>query len=270
MLITHCYINEAHWRNGQETLRNINKYGRVWVQEGQKVCLICDAFKAHSMETVKLNLEHVTIKVVSVPKNMTHLLQPLDLTTNLTVKKMKQEKFSSYFTACITEVFQNDPNRNVATVKVDLKLCNLKPCHANLIVVLYNILKTHKERRSFWTTGSCRSSSPEVFLGKSVLKICSKFTGGYPCRGVISIQLLCNFMEITLRHGCSPVNLLHIFRTTFPKNTSGGLLLKLLELPKLFYSRALLANESLTTYQSFFLLYVVYIRKITQPDEFIL
>ena len=34
-----------------------------------------------------------------------------------------------------------------------------------------------------------------------------------------------NFIEITLRHGCSPVNLLHILRTPFPKNISGGLLL---------------------------------------------
>ena len=34
-----------------------------------------------------------------------------------------------------------------------------------------------------------------------------------------------NFIEIALRHGCSPVNLLHIFRTPFPKNTSGRLLL---------------------------------------------
>ena len=33
-----------------------------------------------------------------------------------------------------------------------------------------------------------------------------------------------NFTSV-LRHGCSPVNLLHIFRTLFPKNTSGGLLL---------------------------------------------
>ena len=36
-----------------------------------------------------------------------------------------------------------------------------------------------------------------------------------------------NFIEITLRHGCSPVNLLHIFRTLFPKNTSGWLLLSM-------------------------------------------
>ena len=34
----------------------------------------------------------------------------------------------------------------------------------------------------------------------------------------------CHF-EITLRHGCSPVNLAHIFRTSFPRNTSGWLLL---------------------------------------------
>ena len=32
-------------------------------------------------------------------------------------------------------------------------------------------------------------------------------------------------IEIVLRHGCSPVNLLHIFRIPFYKNTSGGLLL---------------------------------------------
>ena len=35
------------------------------------------------------------------------------------------------------------------------------------------------------------------------------------------VSLLCNFIDIVLR----PVNLLHIFRTTFLKNTSGWLLM---------------------------------------------
>ena len=35
-----------------------------------------------------------------------------------------------------------------------------------------------------------------------------------------------SFTDITLRYGCSTVNLLHIFRTPFLKNTSGELLLK--------------------------------------------
>ena len=41
-------------------------------------------------------------------------------------------------------------------------------------------------------------------------------------------KLLCNFNEITLYNGCSPVNLLHLFRTPFLQNTSGWLLLNLL------------------------------------------
>ena len=69
-----------------------------------------------------------------------------------------------------------------------------------------------------------KSSSPEVFLGKGVLKICSKFTGEHPCRSVASINLQSNFIEITFLNGFSPVNLLHISRTPFPKNTSVGLL----------------------------------------------
>ena len=56
-----------------------------------------------------------------------------------------------------------------------------------------------------------------MFLGKSVLKMCSKFTAEHPCQS--------NFIKIALRHGGSPVNSVHIFRTPFPKNTSRKLLL---------------------------------------------
>ena len=70
-----------------------------------------------------------------------------------------------------------------------------------------------------------RSSHPEVFLGKGVLKLCGKFTGENPCRSVISMKLQSNFIEITLQPGCVPVNFTHIFRTTFLKNASGRLIL---------------------------------------------
>ena len=71
------------------------------------------------------------------------------------------------------------------------------------------------------------SSHPEVFLLTVILKICSKFTEKHSCRCVIAIKLQSNFIEITLPHGCSSVNLSHIFRTHFSKNTSGWLLLSL-------------------------------------------
>ena len=57
------------------------------------------------------------------------------------------------------------------------------------------------------------SNPPDVFLRKGIPKIWSKCTGEHPCHS-----------EITLWQGGSPVNLLHIFRTPIPKNTSGGLL----------------------------------------------
>ena len=68
-----------------------------------------------------------------------------------------------------------------------------------------------------------------MFIGKGILKICSEFTAEHPCQITISVKLYCNFIKIALRHGCSPVSLLHIFRAPFPKNTSEWLLLLLFE-----------------------------------------
>ena len=59
-----------------------------------------------------------------------------------------------------------------------------------------------------------RSSRSEVFLGKGVLKICDKIAREHACQSVISIN------------ECPPVNLLYIFKTHFPKKTSGRFLLK--------------------------------------------
>ena len=81
-----------------------------------------------------------------------------------------------------------------------------------------------RQERRLWTEIG-GSSPPEVFLGKGVLKKCRKFTGEHPWRSLISIKFQSNFTDIALRHGCSPINLLHIYRTPFPKNTPGGLLL---------------------------------------------
>ena len=55
---------------------------------------------------------------------------------------------------------------------------------------------------------------------KGILKIYSKFAGEHPCRSAISIS---NFIEITLWHGCPPVNFQYIFRTSSLRNTSRGL-----------------------------------------------
>ena len=78
------------------------------------------------------------------------------------------------------------------------------------------------------------NSTPEVFLGKDILKICSKFTGELPCRRTPMPQ--CDFNKVALeccRNHTSvwvfSLNLLHIFRTPFYKQSCGGLILITLE-----------------------------------------
>ena len=78
-----------------------------------------------------------------------------------------------------------------------------------------------------WSKSSC----PEMFLGKGVKNWCEKLQQIYrrtPIPKCDFNKAASNFIEITLRHGCSPINLLHIFRTSFPKSASGRLLLKVL------------------------------------------
>ena len=115
------------------------------------------------------------------------------------------------------------------TIYVLLYLCSqilLFPALAVLHALLYRLwvfLPYFSPKLKAYFSGS----HPDVFLVKGVLKICSKFTGEHPCRSGISIKLQSNFIEITIGHGCSAVNLLYIFRTPFTKSTSEGLLLRL-------------------------------------------
>ena len=96
-------------------------------------------------------------------------------------------------------------------------------CYVYTYVYIYEqkpskaILLDHLE--TFFILSIFRSGPPEVFLGKSVLKICSKFTREHPYRSVISVKLQSSFIKITLWHGK--------FAADF-KNTSGRLLLHLL------------------------------------------
>ena len=109
--------NPKHWSNENETLRLIDEVLVPYIAKvkekkslppTQRSLLLWDAFKAQSTEVVKDSLKTNRIKLVRVPKNMTHLLQPLDLTTNATFKNFEKRAFSEYFTSCIMKALQVD------------------------------------------------------------------------------------------------------------------------------------------------------------------
>ena len=51
------------------------------------------------------------------------------------------------------------------------------------------------------------------------------------------------FIEITLRHGYSPVKLVHIFRAPFPKNTAERLLLMIVGISYFLANLSLIVFE---------------------------
>ena len=65
-------------------------------------------------------------------------------------------------------------------------------------------------------SGTFRNSFLELFLGIEVMKTSQTYTTPVPkCN-------FNNFIETTLQHGYSPVNLLHIFRAPFLRTTMEG------------------------------------------------
>ena len=90
--------------------------------------------------------------------------------------------------------FKHESNTSQFKVSHTFQKCNLDPVQHLWVFFpkIFNCL-------------SQRSKRPEVFWRKGFLKICVKFTGEHPCRSVISIKLLCNFIEIALRYECFPV-----------------------------------------------------------------
>ena len=145
--------NEKHWSNETETLRLIEDVLMPYITQikeqkslpqSQKTLLLWDAFKAQSTQKVKDTLSSYNIESVMVPKNMTHLLQPLDLTTNASFKKFEKRAFSEYFTTCIMEALQNEPDRDVTTIQVDLRLSTLKPRHGKVMTELYHHFQSQR------------------------------------------------------------------------------------------------------------------------------
>ena len=113
----------------------------------------------------------------------------------------------------LTNKLRSNSEGQKTSLRASLTLSSL------LFLWWYSNLKCKKSTKVYTKP---RSSPPEVFLEKSVLKICSKFTGEHPCTNMILKKLQSRRNEITFCDGCSPVNLLHSFRTSFPKNTSGS------------------------------------------------
>ena len=118
--------NEKHWSNIKETLPLTDDILLPYIEKktkkdlnlpnDQKSLLIWDAFTGRNTDTVKNRLSELNIFTVNVPKNLAHLLRPLDLATYATFKYIERKEFSNYVMSTILKELIKNPNLDVTTI----------------------------------------------------------------------------------------------------------------------------------------------------------
>ena len=100
--------NPKHYSNEAETIGLIDsvinpylvkKRKELGLPQSQKSLLIWDVFRGQKTQKVCSKLSSLNIEVISVPANMTHFFQPLDLTVNGQAKKFCKNKFATWYSA---------------------------------------------------------------------------------------------------------------------------------------------------------------------------
>ena len=167
--------NPKHWSKEKETLKLLDevinpyvvkKRAELKLLENQKALVIWDVFKGQMTETVKQKLESLHIQLVSVPANMTHFFQPLDLTVNGFAKKFMRNQFSKYYSNAVK--VQIDSGKPVEEIDVDFRLITLKPLRAQWLISLYNHL-TSERGTQIINKGWKRSGITGIIDGSTIL-----------------------------------------------------------------------------------------------------
>ncbi|KAI8522099.1 hypothetical protein Bbelb_018530 [Branchiostoma belcheri] len=134
---------ESHWSNGDSMLRYTEKI-LIPYMESQRSQLglavdhpglaIFDVFKAHRNQDLLQKLKENHISPVYVPASCTGELQPLDADGG--INDLLKRDLKASFVKFYADTFARErkEGREVANVKVDLKLSTLKPLHANWLL----------------------------------------------------------------------------------------------------------------------------------------
>lgn len=143
--------NEKHYSNETETLSLIDKVIKSFVERKnkelkvpltQKGLLIWAVFKGQKTEKVLSKLASLTIVFVSVPANVTHFFQPLDLSVNGEAKRFMKDKFTTWYYEEVHKQINPGNGDADGEVNVDFRLTALKALHASWLVELYNHLSS--------------------------------------------------------------------------------------------------------------------------------
>ena len=111
--------------------------------EEHMAVVIFNTFKGHTGSKFEsLLLENNVVSVI-VPNNCTdvyiHVLQPLELSFNLSLKDHLRSKFQSWYSEQVSK--QMDDGKQPEDIEVEMKLSVMKPLSARWIISAYDTLR---------------------------------------------------------------------------------------------------------------------------------
>ena len=137
-------MNPKHYSNSLESIKIIdeviipyvNAQREILSNPNQAALLIFDVFRSHITDEVTSHLLQNNIYFVTVPKNMTHLFQPLDLTVNGHCKKFMKNEFAKWYMQQVDNALQ--VGTKLEDINIEFRLSVIKPLHAKWLVEYYN------------------------------------------------------------------------------------------------------------------------------------
>ena len=141
-------VNPKHFSKTEESIKIINEIVVPYVKKereklgdkSQPALLILDVFRGQMTSEGTTLLQENNIFFVTVPNNMTHLFQPLDLTVNGFCKSYLKRKFAQWFAQQFDR--QLAVSKKVEDTEMKFQLTEIKPIHANWISQFYNHMST--------------------------------------------------------------------------------------------------------------------------------
>ena len=143
-------VNPKHFSNTEESIKIIKEIVVPYVEkerkkldnQGQAALLILDVFRGQMTSEVTNLLKSFNIFFATVPNNMTHLFQPLDLTVNGHCKSFMKKKFAEWFAQQFDK--QLTLGKKVEDIEMKFHLTEIKPIHAKWITEFYNHMSTEE------------------------------------------------------------------------------------------------------------------------------
>ena len=155
-----------HYSNQTESLKFLKEIILPYVKttrerlelETQPALLIYDFFRGQTTDKFLDVLKDNNFLSTKIPPNLTHVLQPHDLTVNKFAKDFMKGKFNTWFSRQISLGLENGVELD--DIEVDYRLSVLKPLHAKWLVEGKEIVPNGWKKAGIFDAIKLASSGP--------------------------------------------------------------------------------------------------------------